>query len=65
MSEHENAPAVETAAEQHPDYPFNPEVYANEPDTNPMKRWFARRGAIFEGGKYLGGFSGHIDGIQR
>ncbi len=44
--------------EKYPSYPYSPEVYAGEPDTNPEKRWMIARGAIFQNGKYTGGLGG-------
>lgn len=43
--------------ELYPDYPYQPQLYANREDNDPMKRYFINRGAKYEGGKYIGGFS--------
>lgn len=43
--------------ERVPAYPYNPEYYNSEPDTNPEKQWFIARGAQYDNGKYVGGFA--------
>ena len=42
--------------EKKPSYPYSPEVYSTMPDSDPEKRWFIHRGAVYEDGKYMGGF---------
>lgn len=43
--------------ERTPAYPYRPDVYEKEPDTNPEKKYFLNRGAVYENGKYVGGFN--------
>jgi hypothetical protein len=50
---HQQAPA----GEREPAYPHQPDFYRGRPDSDPEKQWFLNRGAQYQDGHYVGGFS--------
>ena len=50
-------PDPTTIQERIPAYPFNPDYYRGRPDTDGEKAYFINRGAVYQDGRYVGGFA--------